>query len=92
VEYQLFYPNTPKYFTASPGTSVLQSYGKNVLPNDSVEEARAKTEHEIQRLPTATWQWENQSVENPLEDLRVFQRLPGTYIISDLNRAKSQQQ
>ncbi len=77
VQCQLFYPNTPRDDTTSAGTSVLQSYGKNVLDTDSVEEARAKVETEIQRLPTATWQWENQSEENQLGDLRVFQKLPG---------------
>ncbi|KAH8600919.1 hypothetical protein B0O99DRAFT_736933 [Bisporella sp. PMI_857] len=76
VRYQLFYPNTPRESTVSPGTSVLQSYGKGILPTDSVDEARAKAEREIKSLPTATWQWENVSETNPLGDLRVFQRLP----------------
>lgn len=60
----------------SPGTSLLQSYGKAVLDTDDTETARSKIEAEIQRLPTATWQWENQSSNNPLGDLRVFQQLP----------------
>jgi hypothetical protein len=77
VQYQLFYPNTAREDTASAGTSVLQSYGKNVLDTDTVEEARKKVEDEIRRLPTATWQWENQSENNLLGDLRVFQKLPG---------------
>jgi hypothetical protein len=78
VKYQLFYPNTAKDQTSSPGTSVRQSYGKNVLDSDTVEEARAKIENEIRRLPTATWVWENQSADNELGDLRVWQVLPGT--------------
>ncbi|KAL2000780.1 hypothetical protein VTN02DRAFT_2645 [Thermoascus thermophilus] len=76
VRYQLFYPNRPRSDVSSPGTSVLQSYGINVLDTDPVEEARRKIELEIQRLPTATWVWENQSETNPLGDLRVWQRLP----------------
>lgn len=47
------------------------------MDNDTVEEARVKIENEIRRLPTATWQWENQTAENELGDLRVFQVLPG---------------
>ncbi|KAH8679602.1 hypothetical protein BGZ60DRAFT_524818 [Tricladium varicosporioides] len=78
VKYQLFYPNTPQEDTTSAGTSVLQSYGKNVLDTDTVEETRQKVETEIARLPTATWRWENQSEKNPLGDLRVFQILPAT--------------
>ncbi|KAL1955321.1 hypothetical protein VTO42DRAFT_8661 [Malbranchea cinnamomea] len=78
VLYQLFYPNTPREDNTSPGTSVLQSYGKHVLDTDSVDEARAKIEKEIRRLPTATWTWENQSEANQLGDLRVWQRLPAT--------------
>lgn len=80
VQYQLFYPNTPREDTTSAGTSVLQSYGKNVVDSDSVEQARAKVETEIRRLPTATWQWENQSDRNQLGDLRVFQVLPATRV------------
>ncbi len=49
-----------------------------MVDSDNVEEARAKVETEIRRLPTATWQWENQSAENELGDLRVFQVLPAT--------------
>lgn len=79
VLYQLFYPNTPRDDTTSPGTSILQSYGKYVLESDTVEQARTKIEKEIGRLPTATWVWENQSEQNPLGDLRVWQRLPGTF-------------
>jgi hypothetical protein len=78
VKYQLFYPNTPRDDTTSAGTSVLQSYGKNVVDSDNAEQARAKVESEIRRLPTATWQWENQSEQNKLGDLRVFQVLPAT--------------
>lgn len=48
-----------------------------MLNTDTVEEAREKVETEIRRLPTATWQWENQSDQNQLGDLRVFQVLPG---------------
>ena len=61
---------------SSPGTSIFQSYGKAVLDTDDTDTARSKIEAEIRRLPTATWQWENQSSENPLGDLRVFQKLP----------------
>ncbi|KAL2865969.1 taud/tfda taurine catabolism dioxygenase [Aspergillus lucknowensis] len=80
VKYQLFYPNTSRVQTSSPGTSVLQSYGKHVLETDSIEEARTKIENEIRRLPTATWAWENQSPENELGDLRVWQVLPAVRI------------
>jgi len=55
---------------------LLQSYGIKVLDTDDTETARSKIEDEIRRLPTATWQWENQSSENELGDLRVFQQLP----------------
>lgn len=55
---------------------MLQSYGIKVLDSDDTETARLKIEDEIRRLPTATWQWENQSADNELGDLRVFQRLP----------------
>lgn len=79
MKYQLFYPNKPRSDTSSPGTSVLQSYGIKVEDTDSVDEARRKIELEIQRLPTTTWEWVNQSEENPLGDLRVWQRLPGRY-------------
>lgn len=71
------YPNTPREDTTSGGTSVLQSYGKHVLATESTQEARAKIETEIRRLPTARWNWENQSKDNELGDLRVFQTLPG---------------
>ncbi|KAL3468716.1 hypothetical protein BJX99DRAFT_265894 [Aspergillus californicus] len=80
VKYQLFYPNTSKDQTSSAGTSVLQAYGKNVFDTDTAEEARTKIEEEIRRLPTATWSWENQSKENELGDLRVWQALPATRI------------
>ncbi|KAL2830439.1 taud/tfda taurine catabolism dioxygenase [Aspergillus pseudoustus] len=86
VKYQLFYPNTDKDQTSSPGTSVRQSYGKNVLDTDSVEEARAKIESEIRRLPTATWVWENQSPDNELGDLRVWQVLPAIRTHEDSGR------
>ncbi|KAK5065016.1 hypothetical protein LTR84_000851 [Exophiala bonariae] len=76
VRYQLFYRNRPRSDISSPGTSLLQSYGINVLDSDDTETARSKIEDEIRRLPTATWQWENQSPDNKLGDLRVFQRLP----------------
>jgi hypothetical protein len=76
VRYQLFYRNRPRSDISSPGTSLLQSYGISVLDSDDTETARLKIENEIRRLPTATWQWENQSPENELGDLRVFQRLP----------------
>lgn len=76
VKYQLFYPNAPRDQTSSPGTSVLQAYGTNVLETDDTETAREKIQTEIQRLPTASWQWENQSDSNPLGDLRVWQHLP----------------
>jgi hypothetical protein len=78
VKYQLFYPNGSKDQTTSPGTTVRQSYGLHVLDSDDTETARAKVEKEIQRLPTATWEWLNQSEENPLGDLRVWQVLPGS--------------
>ncbi|KAL1967160.1 hypothetical protein VTN77DRAFT_3451 [Rasamsonia byssochlamydoides] len=86
VKYQLFYPNKPRSDTSSAGTSVLQSYGLKVLDTDSVEEARKKIELEIQRLPTATWTWENQSDANPLGDLRVWQRLPALRIHNQTGR------
>ncbi|KAL3490021.1 hypothetical protein BJX62DRAFT_238475 [Aspergillus germanicus] len=86
VKYQLFYLNTAKDQTSSPGTSVRQSYGKNVLDSDTVEEARAKIENEIRRLPTATWAWENQSAENELGDLRVWQVLPAIRTHEDSGR------
>ncbi|RVX73344.1 hypothetical protein B0A52_02986 [Exophiala mesophila] len=76
VRYQLFFPNRPREDVSSPGTSIFQSYGKAVLDTDDTDTARSKIEAEIRRLPTATWQWENQSSENPLGDLRVFQKLP----------------
>ncbi|KAL4866621.1 hypothetical protein BDV12DRAFT_198971 [Aspergillus spectabilis] len=80
VKYQLFYPNASKFQTSSPGTSVLQSYGKNVLDTDTLCQGREKIETEIRRLPTATWVWENQSKENELGDLRVWQALPAIRI------------
>ncbi|KAL2816971.1 taud/tfda taurine catabolism dioxygenase [Aspergillus granulosus] len=86
VKYQLFYPNTARDQTSSPGTSVRQSYGKNVFDTDSVEEARGKIESEIRRLPTATWVWENQSPENELGDLRVWQVLPAIRTHEDSGR------
>lgn len=76
VKYQLFYVNTPRDQTASPGNGVLQAYGKNVLDTDDTETARQKIEAEVSRLPTAKWVWENQSESNPLGDLRVWQHLP----------------
>jgi hypothetical protein len=78
VKYQLFHPNGPRDQVASAGTTVLQAYGQHVLDSDDTETARAKIEKEIRRLPTAEWIWENQSEENPLGDLRVWQHLPGT--------------
>jgi hypothetical protein len=78
VKYQLFYRNGPRDQTESAGTTLLQSYGLHVLDSDDTETARAKVEKEVQRLPTATWAWENISKENPLGDLRVWQVLPGT--------------
>lgn len=76
VRYQLFYRNRPRNDISSPGMSLLQSYGIKVLDSDDTETARSKIEDEIRCLPTATWKWENQSPENELGDLRVFQRLP----------------
>ncbi|KAH7031485.1 uncharacterized protein B0I36DRAFT_243103 [Microdochium trichocladiopsis] len=76
VKYHLFYPNAPRNQTDSPGTSVLQAYGPQVLDDDDTETARKKIEREIRRLPTASWTWENQSDKNPLGDLRVWQVLP----------------
>ncbi|EOD52259.1 putative taurine catabolism dioxygenase protein [Neofusicoccum parvum UCRNP2] len=76
VKYQLFYANSARHQTASPGSSVLQAYGKHVLDTDDTERARRKIEAEIRRLPTAEWVWENQSETNPLGDLRVWQHLP----------------
>ncbi len=84
VKYQLFYRNTPREDVTSSGTSLLQSYGKAVLETDTVEAAREKVEAEIRRLPTATWQWENQSEANLLGDLRVFQKLPGKFVFLDM--------
>lgn len=80
VKYQLFYPNGPKDQIASAGTTVRQSYGQHVSDSDDTETARAKVEKEIRRLPTATWEWLNQSSENELGDLRVWQVLPGMFI------------
>jgi hypothetical protein len=77
VKYQLFHPNGPRDQTLSAGTTVLQAYGRHVLDSDDTETARAKIETEIRRLPTATWEWLNQSDTNPLGDLRVWQVLPG---------------
>lgn len=77
MKYQLFYPNGDKDQVTSAGTTVRQSYGQHIEDSDDVETARAKAEKEIRRLPTATWQWENQSSENELGDLRVWQVLPG---------------
>ena len=79
VKYQLFHPNGPRDQVASAGTTVLQAYGQHVLDTDDTETARAKIEKEIRRLPTAEWVWENQSEENPLGDLRVWQHLPGMF-------------
>ncbi|PVH91618.1 Clavaminate synthase-like protein [Periconia macrospinosa] len=77
VKYQLTYYNKPRDQVESPGNSVLQAYGHHVLDEDDTETARAKIEKEIRRLPTATWEWINQSPsENPLGDLRVWQVLP----------------
>ena len=56
---------------------MLQAYGRTVLDTDDTETARAKIEAEIRRLPTATWEWLNQSETNELGDLRVWQVLPG---------------
>lgn len=71
VKYSLFHANGSRDQTKSPGTTVLQAYGKHVLDSDSVEVAREKIEKEIKRLPTATWEWKNQSDENQLGDLLV---------------------
>lgn len=79
MKYQLFHPNGPRDQVASAGTTVLQAYGQHVLDSDDTETARAKIEKEIRRLPTAQWIWENQSEDNPLGDLRVWQHLPGTF-------------
>ncbi|KAK4125177.1 Clavaminate synthase-like protein [Parathielavia appendiculata] len=76
VKYQLFHPNGPRDQTSSAGTTVLQAYGQHVLDSDDTKTARAKIETEIRRLPTATWEWLNQSEANPLGDLRVWQVLP----------------
>ncbi|KAK3902931.1 hypothetical protein C8A05DRAFT_43755 [Staphylotrichum tortipilum] len=76
VKYQLTHPNGPRDQTSSAGTTVLQAYGRTVLDSDDTETARAKIEAEIRRLPTATWEWLNQSETNPLGDLRVWQVLP----------------
>lgn len=76
VKYQLFYDNAPRDQTSSARNSVLQAYGGNVLDGDDTETAREKIETEVRRLPTATWQWENQSESNRLGDLRVWQHLP----------------
>ena len=78
ARYQLFHPNRPRADISSPSTSVLQAYDKHILETDSADLARSKIENEIRRLPTATWQWENQSENNPLGDLRVFRHLPVT--------------
>jgi len=78
VKYQLFHPNGPRDQTSSAGTTVLQAYGQHVLDTDDTETARQKIEKEIRRLPTATWEWENQSETNPLGDLRIWEVLPGT--------------
>ncbi|KAK2599583.1 hypothetical protein N8I77_011324 [Diaporthe amygdali] len=77
VKYQLFYENATRDQTSSARNSVLQAYGGKVLQGDDSETARAKIEAEIRRLPTATWEWENQSESNKLGDLRVWQHLPG---------------
>lgn len=58
---------------------MLQAYGRTVLDTDDTETARRKIEAEIRRLPTATWEWLNQSDENRLGDLRVSQVLPGAW-------------
>jgi hypothetical protein len=76
VKYQLFFVNTSRTQTESPGNSVLQAYGQHVLESDDTNTARTKIEKEIRRLPTAEWKWENQSNENELGDLRIWQRLP----------------
>ncbi len=78
MKYQLTHPNGPRDQTSSAGTTVLQAYGRTVLDTDDAETARAKIEAEIRRLPTATWEWLNQSETNALGDLRVWQVLPGT--------------
>lgn len=79
VKYQLFYPNGPKDQIDSAGTTVRQSYGLQVEDADGTETSRAKIEKEVRRLPTATWDWENQTEANPLGDLRVWQVLPGEF-------------
>ncbi|KAK1826184.1 taurine catabolism dioxygenase [Podospora conica] len=76
IKYQLFHVNGPRDQTGSPGTTVLQAYGQHVLDDDDTETARRKIEAEISRLPGTTWEWENQSDENRLGDLRVFRVLP----------------
>ncbi|KAF5010271.1 hypothetical protein FDECE_3556 [Fusarium decemcellulare] len=76
VKYQLFYHNGAKDQLSSSRTTIRQSYGLHVLDSDDTETARKKIEDEIRRLPTATWVWENQSSENQLGDLRVWQVLP----------------
>ncbi len=76
VKYQLTHPNGPRDQTSSAGTTVLQAYGQHVLDSDDTETTRAKIETEIRRLPTATWEWRNQSETNQLGDLRVWQVLP----------------
>lgn len=55
-----------------------------MLDTDSVEEAREKVEEETRRLPTASWEWENRDEKNELGDLRVFQVLPGEFVLAIL--------
>ncbi|KAF2636153.1 Clavaminate synthase-like protein [Massarina eburnea CBS 473.64] len=76
IKYQLTYPNTSRTQTESPGNSVLQAYGQHVHDSDDAETTRAKIEREIRRLPTATWEWVDQSPTNALGDLRTWQVLP----------------
>ncbi|KAF2110439.1 hypothetical protein BDV96DRAFT_615335 [Lophiotrema nucula] len=65
VKYQLFYPNTSRTQTTSPGNSVLQAYGTHVLDTDDTATARSKSKRRS----------EDCRLRNGC-DLRVWQHLP----------------
>lgn len=69
--YTLIYPFKPYgESTETHKATVLEAYGKAVLPEDDTETLRSKVEMEIKRLPTAKWRW----LDNG--DLEVLQFLP----------------
>ncbi|KAF2682277.1 Clavaminate synthase-like protein [Lentithecium fluviatile CBS 122367] len=76
LRHEVIYAGSTRTPTGSLETSVLQVFGQYVLEADDTEAVRAKIEKEIKRSSTATFEWVNQSAENPLGDLRTWRVLP----------------